>query len=121
MPNESTRQNNGIDQGVADLLAHDLARLGVVGEPLEDLIQLAGLLACRNRGAVDFRKSLRKIPQSISQRVAFNDLAAHAEHNALHSRLLGLFGDGLQGLLEGQTRSQQRRQLTGQHRQIQAG
>jgi hypothetical protein len=34
--------------------------------------------------------------------VALDHLAAHAQHDALHPGLFGLFGDRLQGFLEGQ-------------------
>jgi hypothetical protein len=50
--------------------------------------------------------------------VALDDLAAHAEDDALDARLLGLFGDRLQRLLERQAGVQQGRELAGQQRQI---
>ena len=52
--------------------------------------------------------------------MALDDLAAHAEDDALDARLLGLFGDRLQRFLQRQPGAQQRRELTRQHRQIAA-
>ena len=112
-------QHDGIHQRVADLLAHDLARFGVIGQAFQHRVELAGLLAGGHRRAINLRKGLRKIPQSIRQRVAFDDFAAHAENDALYARLFGLFRDRLQGLLERQTGAQQRGELARQQRQVQ--
>ena len=83
-------------------LARDLAVLGVVGQPLEHAVQAAGALAGGDRGAVDLREHLRELAEAVRERVAFHDLGAHAEHDALHARLLGLLRDGQQSFLERQ-------------------
>jgi hypothetical protein len=103
------------------LLAHHLARLGVVRQPFEHRVELARLLAGRDRGAVDLGEGGRKVPQSIGERMPLDHLAAHAEHDPLHARFFGLFGDRLQRLLERQTRAQQGRELARQKRQVERG
>ena len=112
------QQHDGINQRIADLLAHDLTRFGVVRQPLQHRIEFAGLLAGGHGGSIDFREGLRKIPQAVRQRVAFDDLAAHAEDDALYPGLFGLFGDGLQGFLERQAGAQQGGQLARQQSQV---
>ena len=77
------------------------------------------MFAGGDRRPVDFRESLREIAQTLGQRVSFDHLAAHTEHDSLYARFFGLFGDRLQRFLERQTGAQQRRQLSGQQRQVQ--
>jgi hypothetical protein len=47
----ATREDDGVDHRLQQLGAHVLALLGVVGEAVEHLLQVTGLLAGRHHGA----------------------------------------------------------------------
>jgi hypothetical protein len=80
-----------------------------------------GLLAGGHRGAVDLREDARELAEAVRQRVALHDLGAHAQHDALHARLLGLLRDREQRLLQRQTGAHQGGQLAGEQRQVGGG
>ncbi len=86
-------QHDGVEHGRQDFLAHTLATLGVVREPLQHAVEVAGLLAGRNGGAIDFRKDFRKLGEAVGKRVALHDAGPHPHHDTLYARLLGLLRD----------------------------
>ncbi len=101
-----------------DLLADLLAAFGIDGEALEHVIQMPGLFAGRDRGAIDLRKDPRELREPIGERMSFHHLRAHAEDDALHARLLGLLRDGEQRFLERQAGAHQGGQLAREEREI---
>ena len=121
MPRQMIDSTIGIEHGAQDLLARDFAVLGVVGQALEHAVQVAGAFARGHRRAVDLREHARKFGEAVGQRVAFHDLGAHAEQDALNARLLGLLGDREQRFFERQAGLDQRRELARQQRQIAGG
>jgi hypothetical protein len=92
--------------------------LGVVGEPLEHVVEVSRLLARGNGGAVDFGEHFREFGETVGEGVALHDAGPYAEDDALHAGLFGLLRDREQRLLERQTGTHQRRELTGEERQI---
>src|SRR5207237_8341511 len=83
-------------------LANLPAALCVAREPLEHLVEVPRLLARGHRGAIDLGKDPRKLREAVGEGVALHDARPHAEHDALHARLLGLLRDRQQRLLEGE-------------------
>ena len=112
------RQHDGVQHGAEHFLARHLAVLGVVGQPFEHAVEPAGAFAGGHGGAVDLGEHLGKFRQAVRQRVAFHHLGAHAEHDALDARLLGLLGDGEQRFFERQARLHQRGELAREQREI---
>ena len=86
-----------------------MPRLRVVREPLEHGVELAGLLAGRDGRAVDRRECVRKVLEPDGERVALEHLGAHAEDDALETRLLGVLADREQRFFERQARPHERR------------
>ena len=72
-------QQQGIEQRQPDLLAHLLAGLGVIGQPLEHHIEMTGLLAGGDGGPIQLREYLRKIAERGRQRVALQHPSAHRQ------------------------------------------
>ena len=71
-----------------------LARLRVIGEPLEHVVEMPRLFAGRNRRPIQFRERLGKLAEAVGERMAFHDLGAHAEKNTLGARLVVLLRNG---------------------------
>ena len=116
------RQHDRVEHRAEHLLARHLAVLGVVGQALEHAVEAAGALAGGHRGAVDLREHLAGIPPKPSASVwPSMTLRAHAEHDALHARLLGLLGHGEQRFFERQAGLDQRGELAREQRQVGGG
>ena len=95
-------QHDRIDHGVADLLPQAVARLRVVGEPFEHCVELTGMLAGRDRRAIDGRKRAGEVLEPHGEGMAFEYLRPHAEHDALQPGFLRVLAHGKQRLLEWQ-------------------
>ncbi len=111
-------QHDRIEHGRQDFLPHALATLGVVREPLEHAVEVAGLLAGRDGGAINFRKDLRKLGEAVREGVALHDAGSHAHDDTLNARLLGLLRYRQQGLLQGQSGTHQGRELSREQREV---
>ncbi len=111
-------QRGRVDHGVGNALAQFLARFRVVGEPFQHDVQVAGLLARGHRRAVQLRKGLREIAETVCERVTLHDLGADAEQYALGARMIVLLRDGQQDFLERQPRLRQRRHLPRDEREF---
>ena len=120
MTERDAGQHDRIDHRLADLLAQAVPRLRVFGQPLENGVELARLLARRHGGAVDHREGVREVVEADGQRVALEHLAADAEHDALEPGLLGVLADGEQRFLERQAGAHQGGELAGQQREVEA-
>ena len=94
------REHDRVEQRRQDLLADLLAALGVLGEPLEHVVQVPGLLAGGYGGAVDLGEDPREFGEAGRECVTLHDLGAHPEHDRLHAGLLGLLRYRQQPLLE---------------------
>ena len=101
-----------------DLLLQNLTVLGVVRHPLEHGVEVAGLLAGRDRRAVDLGEDRRECRKALGQRAAFHHPRAHAGDHAAHPRLLALLRDREQRFLERDAGTHQGRKLAGQEREI---
>src|SRR6185437_16348967 len=92
--------------------------LGVYGQALEDVVEVPRLLTRGDCGAIDLREDPRELAESVGQGVAFHDLRADPDDDALHPRLLGLLRDREQRFLERQAGPHQGGELTGEEREI---
>ena len=120
-PHRHQGEDDGIDHRLQQLGAHVLALLGVIGETVEHLLQVTGLLAGRHHGAEQLVEHMGEGPQRIGQGIPLHHLAAHRRHQAAQVGLLALFGDRLEGLLDGETGPHQGRQLAGDEGQFCGG
>ncbi len=97
-----------------------MAVLQILGELLENLLQVPALLTGGHGGAVHLGKGPGKFGQGGGQAVSFQDPGPHGHHNALDPRASGLLHHGGQRLLHGQTGTDQGGQLPG-HQRLFAG
>ena len=77
--NRHRGQQQRIEQRQANFLAHLLTRLGVIGQPLKDDIEMPGLFASGHCGPVQFREYRGKIAQSGCQGMPFQYPGAHRQ------------------------------------------
>ncbi len=95
-----------------------LALLGVVGEAVEHLLQMARFFTGRHHGAKQLVEYMGKGPQRVGQRIAFHHLAAHGRHQRAQVRFFTLFGHRLERLFDGETGPHQGRQLASDKGQL---
>ena len=120
-PDRHQSEDYGVDHRLQQLGAHMLALLRVVGEPVQHLLQMTGLLPCRHHGAEQLIEHVGEGPQRIGQRVAFYYLAAHGCHQAAQVGLFALLGHCPQRLFDSQACTNQGRQLASNEGQLGSG
>ncbi|MNQ76873.1 hypothetical protein D3C85_917220 [compost metagenome] len=120
-PHRHQGEHYGVDHRLQQLGAHMLALLGVIGEPVQHLLQVPGLLPGRYHGAKQLIEHMGKGAKGVGKGVALHHLAAHRRHQAAQMSLLALLGHRPQRLLYGEAGSHQGRQLTGDQRQLGGG
>ena len=79
-------QQHRVQHRVQRAAAQLLAALGVVGEAFQHGVQVARLLAGRDRRAIQLGEHGREIRQAVGERVAFHHLGAHAHDDAADAR-----------------------------------
>src|SRR5262249_30996105 len=105
------REQQRIGERGPDLLLQRVARLAVVGQPRQHLIEPAGLLTGGDRGAIDFGKAVRRLVQRGRQAGALHDARAQRDDQRARARVVVLLGERGERLVDRQTGLEQRRQL----------
>jgi hypothetical protein len=114
------RQQQRVGQRGPDPLVQRVARFAVIGQAREHLIQAPRLLAGRDRSAIDFRKTFRRVGQRGRQARAFHDARAQIDYERARTRVVVLLRQRPERFFDRQTGAQQRRELPRQQRQLRA-
>ncbi|MNN71029.1 hypothetical protein D3C81_1869260 [compost metagenome] len=79
-----------IDHRQTNALTRQLLGLGMLGQVIEGLFQIAGALGSRYRGAIHCREGLGVCGQCCSQGVAFGNTTGNVQHQLSDPALLVL-------------------------------
>ena len=111
------RQGNGVDHRLGELAFHLLALLVVLGELFQHATEMTGLFTGHHQGAVELVEAARKLAEGVEQRVTFHNLVADLGHHRRQGFIFRLLRNRLQRTLQRQRGIDQRRELSGKHRQ----
>ncbi len=106
------RDQRRIDQRRGEFRAQRLARLEIIGEAREDFAKLTSLATDRDEATIELRERAREARQCCRQRLSGADLFANRVEHARSNRMVRLFCDRSEGLVERHARCDKRRKLS---------
>ena len=92
-------QHDGVNHRLQQPGAQLLALFGIVRQPVQDAVKMAGGFPGGHHGAVQLVETARITAHGFRQRMAFKHLATHARHQGLEMGFFALLRHGIQRFL----------------------